>query len=169
MLHTMTTLMTTSISAEEWRTTNSYDTYEVSTHGRVRNKETGVIRVLKLTGKTAYPYVTIRGRNRGIHQLVAETFIPNPADKPCVDHIDGNPLNNHVSNLRWATRTENQYNKRTRATHKGVSWNTRLGKWYAQIKVAETVICLGYFDDQEEAYHVYCAAAVLYHGDFACG
>lgn len=161
--------MTTSISAEEWRTITSYDTYEVSTHGRVRNKETGVIRVLKTSGKNYYPYVTIRTRNLCVHHLVAEAFIPNPAGKPCVDHIDGNRLNNHVSNLRWATRSENQHNKRTKAAYKGVSWNTRLGKWYAQIRIAETTISLGSFDDPEEAYHIYCAAAVLYHGDFACG
>lgn len=45
-----------------------------------------------------------------VHRLVAETFIPNPENKPCVDHIDRNPANNHVDNLRWVTYSENNYN-----------------------------------------------------------
>lgn len=49
-----------------------------------------------------------------IHRLVATVFIPNPENKPCVDHIDGNKLNNCVDNLRWVTTLENNNNPITK-------------------------------------------------------
>lgn len=48
-------------------------------------------------------------KNKNIHRMIAETFIPNPDNKPHVNHIDGNRFNNHVSNLEWNTASENRY------------------------------------------------------------
>jgi hypothetical protein len=48
-----------------------------------------------------------RGRRKYLHRLVAEAFIPNPDQKPYVDHVDGDRKNNTVTNLRWVTAQEN--------------------------------------------------------------
>ena len=60
---------------------------------------------------TQYSRVTLskNGKTKRfqVHRLVAETFIPNPENKPFVNHIDNNGLNNMVTNLEWCTQTEN--------------------------------------------------------------
>ena len=61
--------------------------------------------------KLGYRYFSFKFQGRmyskTIHRMVAIAFIPNPHNKPEVNRIDGNKLNNHVSNLEWATRSEN--------------------------------------------------------------
>lgn len=69
-----------------------------------------------------------------LHRIVAELFIPNPYNLPCVDHIDGNRLNNmavgNKTNLRWVTYTENNNNPITRkkmseAAKGKIPWNKK--------------------------------------------
>jgi hypothetical protein len=79
-------------------------------------KRTGRIKKMHLTKyKDWYFGVTLYkdGKRycKKVHRLIAEAFIPNLGNKPCVNHKDGNKQNNHVYNLEWCTKSENEKHK----------------------------------------------------------
>jgi len=94
--------------------------YEVSTTGLVRNKQTGkIVQQWEHASNTGtYMRVTLRvgqyRKNFRVHRLVAATFLPNTRRLPEVDHLDGNRLNNDVSNLEWVSSSENQRRRAAR-------------------------------------------------------
>lgn len=112
---------------EEWRVLKGIsEYYEVSNLGNVRSLDR-VTNGHKYKGKLlkqyetfgGYLYITIRGgefegKKYKVHRLVALYFLPNPDNKSQVDHIDGNPKNNKVDNLRWVTPEENSNNSVTK-------------------------------------------------------
>lgn len=67
-----------------------------------------------------------------VHRLVAKTFIPNPHNKPQVNHKDLNPSNNHVDNLEWVTNDENQAHRKEHKKflpkHSGLYWTKKIAK-----------------------------------------
>ena len=162
---------------EEWRSVDGFINYQVSNLGRVRNANTG--RILKPCVKGNGYYAVIlykmkKGIQKSIHRLVAEEFIENQHNKPCVDHIDGHCLNNMLTNLRWVTTQENKFNTRGKkpstSQYKGVCLNATTSsqkKWRADIKVNGKHITIGRYYTEIEAAKAYNEYAKEYFGEFA--
>lgn len=95
---------------EIWKDIEGFEgLYQVSNYGRVKGLKTNTI--LKPNEHTGYLRVQLskngKQTNHFIHRLVARTFIPNPENKPEVNHKDADKKNNHVENLEWVTSKEN--------------------------------------------------------------
>lgn len=91
---------------------NTYgDKYSINTDGIVYNITRGRL-INSKTDSDGYKIIHLGTMNQNlkIHRLVAEAFIPNPENKPTVDHIDRDRSNNNVNNLRWATHKEQSGN-----------------------------------------------------------
>ena len=108
-----------------------------------------------------------------IHRIVASEFIDNQDNKPVVDHIDHDKTNNIVSNLRWASFSQNQMNQQKLTNkggyskYKGVTWDKRRNKWMAKICKNYKTFHVGYFDTEEEASEAYNRRAIEIFEEFA--
>ena len=132
---------------EEWRKVEGFEAYEVSNYGNVRSIErkvlcsSGEVRhrkavLLKPTSVLGYAIVTIYSNRkpnyRKIHRLVATAFLGNPEKLPVVNHINGNKLDNTVSNLEWCTPSHNSLH----AVATGLT-NSAKGEAHGRAKLTE--------------------------------
>lgn len=145
---------------EIWKDVKDYEgIYKVSSKGRVKSVERVTVdsigrkhhrkeRILKDHMYNGYLYVRLYDGPKRIHRLVAEVFIPNPDNKPQVNHKDEDKTNNCVENLEWMTHRENcNYGTRNeragKAHNKPVAQYTRDGEfvkiWPSQSKAGHNL------------------------------
>ena len=131
-----------------------------------RAKKGNVVGTLSTSG---YLACSVLGKRVLVHRMI---FLMHHGYLPeVVDHIDGNPFNNHIENLRAATAYENMQNqkmhKRNTSGVKGVSWNKAKKQWEAIIGCNGKRERLGWFDSIAEAKVVIEKARTEMHGEFA--
>ena len=118
----LTTIKIKPQKLEKWRVIEGYENYMVSNMGRVKSlnyRNTNKEEILKpINKKDGYLDIVLskQGKRKAfkIHRLVANAFIPNPLNRPYVDHIDTNRKNNNAKNLRWCDCKENNNNPLTK-------------------------------------------------------
>lgn len=117
--------------------------YTVFSDGRIFSKISGKFLKPWKTNK-GYPIVSLFDGKGGhkfylLHRLIATAFIPNPENKPCVDHLDCNRENCAVENLRWVTYSENNRNP---ITVKGLAHgNSMRGRFGQNNPLSKRVLC----------------------------
>lgn len=107
---------------EQWKVIKDYPNYMVSNLGNVKSlnyngtKKEKILKQRKHTN--GYMRVQLCKnkvcKDKYIHRLVAQEFIPTPENKPHIDHINTNRTDNRVENIRWVTRSENMNNPLTK-------------------------------------------------------
>ena len=129
--------------SEYWIEVKGHPRYRVSTMGRVKclnwNK-TGKEKILKHCLKNGYSIVYVDRKPQYLHRLVLSSFIPNPQNKPCIDHINTDRTDCRIENLRWVTYSENNSNPITRKRMSENSYS--LGRFGKESPTSKPIIQL---------------------------
>jgi len=158
------------ITPEELRKLLKYDpeTGEFTWLVKRSNKDAGDI--AGTINKLGYRQISIDYKLYTGHRL-AWLYMTGSWPAACIDHINGNPADNRWCNLRQATMSENQHNrrktKRNSSGAKGVTLCKATGKWVAQIMAHRKYHLIGRFSSLEKAKAAYEKAANRLHGEFA--
>mgnify|MGYP003127310633 CR=1 FL=1 len=136
--------------------------YKIYINGDVESYFKNDLKKMMNPSKNADGYLRVGLRKKGerkhftIHRLIAIYFIPNPDNKPNIDHIDGDRTNNSIVNLRWVTQHENTLNRRNEGKYKkGVHFNKAIKKFRASITINGKQTHLGYFETEDEGHEAF--------------
>ena len=143
-------------------------TWTDAAYHRVAGKPAGTFK-----GSNGYRSITLLGRRLLAHRIAWFIYYGCwPRRGLEVDHINGDPLDNRICNLRLASHRENMANQRAQSKKKysalkGVTYCKREGRWSAVLTSNGKRVWLGRHDTPEQAHEAYTAAAEKYFGEFA--
>jgi len=123
-------------------------TYILSSDGKIYSKLSNKYLKPYLNTKK-YACVTMFKKDERIHRLVAEHFIPNPNNLPQVNHIDGNKLNNDISNLEWVSNRDNVLHYHN--SNSSNIYKTKSGKFYTKVYLNKKQNYIGVYPTIEQA------------------
>lgn len=164
------------MNKEIWKDIHNFNHYEISSLGRVRNKNTQLI-LKQYLDKYGYPFVSLsdsakrgsknRHKKETIHRLVAVAFIDNPLNKPEVNHIDANKSNYNINNLEWVTKKENSQHAYKKGLYK-IATHEELVKMAHNNKRNKCVAKLDMGDNILEEFQSLTQAALSVNGNGQC-
>ena len=119
--------------------------------------------------RDGYERIGLMGRRYLTHRL-AWLHVFGELPDCDIDHINGDPSDNRICNLRKASRSENLFNrgpgKNNKSGHKGVFWNSKSQRWQAVAQVRGVSHCLGFYREKSAAVQAYREFAKCVHGEF---
>jgi hypothetical protein len=140
------------------------------------DSDTGIftwIKSNKIAGysrEDGYSFIRLPNKLYRTHKL-AWLYMYGKISKKEIDHIDGNPKNNAINNLRLCTSSQNKYNTKLRKDNtigiKGVYWYKKSQKWHVKLNYNKKHLHLGYFQDFFEACCIIISARNKLHKEFA--
>jgi hypothetical protein len=155
---------------EEWRKIPNFE-YEVSNTGNVRryNSIKNIAQVKQPNRTTCMLWKDGKQYSCKVHRLLAQAFLPNPENYAEIDHINNDPNDNRVENLRWCNRLQNTLNirkhKDNKSGFKGVY--CQKGRFIASITYQGKRYRCGSYSKAEEAFEAYKKKADELHKEFA--
>jgi hypothetical protein len=135
---------------------------------KISRPRTAIGKNASRVNNNGYLQTCINGKRYSTHRIIFlmhNNYLPD-----IIDHIDGNPKNNNIENLRQATRSENQYNRKPQKCSsgvKGVTFHKDTGKWMAQISTNGKNKYLGLFNNIYSAKEIVDTARKENHKEFA--
>ena len=162
---------------EIWKDVVGYEGhFMVSESGKVKSLDRKYKRsdgsIYPVAGKELTPFISNAGYKRialrkngkpmkySVHRLVAEAFLPREEGRDFVNHLDGDKLNNHYSNLEWVSMIENnchRFNKiNTTSRYTGVTWIKAKQRYVSVMQINGVQKTIGHFLNEEDAYAARC-------------
>lgn len=139
---------------DEFETLKVNDEYEINRLGTIRRIKDGfrpsITKAYDTKSKRpSHCCIGLNGKIYKYHRLIAIQFIDNPENLPQVDHININPFDNRIENLRWVNARTNANNKSKHSTNHNINWHSIRNVWEVRIFIANKKLYFGSFKTDE--------------------